>query len=536
MENEQELTTPKTREELIQEYAQYGLKYYTPKEENLNSKTHFFGAFLAVVGLIILLFSTNTARGIATAVISFFGAFLVYFTSGLYHSFKKIDVKAKWRRVDHANVSMVVLSCAIGMLLNLREHVYNYVALGIVGFLIVANYICCLVIGEKYFKIENIVELVIAALFVAAYFVNRSMMTVAVKALYATGGFTCLLGFIFYGRKRMYMHTVFHVLMVVGTVLCWFATYFILTNNAYFLFPADSAFWDEILDALKDSAIIFAIAFAVNIIIPFIEPKITHSMHKFDKWTPLIGVSFGLIPQCGFSVVATDLYQKKHITVGALIGIYIATSDEALPIFIANVEHPDKIIMILPLLLIKFALGLMIGYGIDIVLSANARRVQDHMKHCHHEPEIHHGCCGHEIEGEKDSKIHAHLVHPLLHSLKLFGYVLIVEIIFTIILFFVGEDTLTSFLQTNKYIAPLAAVAIGLIPNCASSVVLSELYLLGGLGFGACFGGLCVNSGIALLYLLKDTKNWKKNLAIVGTLIVVSITAGYVISMCFNFA
>ena len=165
MEHEEEQVV-KTRDELVQEYAQYGLKYYTPKEESLNAKTHFFGAFLAVVGLIILLFSTNTARGIATSVISFFGAFLVYFTSGIYHSFKKIDVKAKWRRIDHANVSMVVLSCAIGMLLNLKESIYNYVALGIVGFLIITNYMCCIVIGEKYFKIENIVELVISALFV----------------------------------------------------------------------------------------------------------------------------------------------------------------------------------------------------------------------------------------------------------------------------------------------------------------------------------------------------------------------------------
>ncbi|MCQ2603207.1 MAG: arsenic efflux protein, partial [Clostridia bacterium] len=204
----------------------------------------------------------------------------------------------------------------------------------------------------------------------------------------------------------------------------------------------------------------------------------------------LIGVSGGLLAQCGFSVVATDLYKKRHITVGTLLGVYLATSDEALPIFLAN---PDKALHILPILGCKFVLGLLVGYLADLIYTKSRKEVEHHHEECEHEPEIHIGCCHHEIEEEnhddghdhshceepcgdeiehklekRKENLHKYLLHPLVHSLKIFAYVFVINIIFGIIIYYVGEDKMIAFLSQNKYIAPLLSVVIGAIPNCAS--------------------------------------------------------------------
>ena len=126
--------------------------------------------------------------------------------------------------------------------------------------------------------------------------------------------------------------------------------------------------WDVILDALIDSLKILAVLVVFNIIIALIEPKVSKNVKMRGRLAPLIGVSLALIPQCGLSVVATDLYKKRHITVGALIGVYLATSDEALPIFISN---PIRALDVLPLIALKFALGLIFGYLIDFICTKN---------------------------------------------------------------------------------------------------------------------------------------------------------------------
>ena len=311
------------------------------------------------------------------------------------------------------------------------------------------------------------------------------------------------------------------------------------------------------LDALKDSLIVLAFLVPVNIIIALIEPRLAGKIKLKGKAAPLVGVAVGLFPQCGFSVVATDLYQKRHITVGTLLGVYLATSDEALPIFLSAGE---KALDILPILAFKFAIGLIVGYAADLICSGSRKRVEHHAAECEHEPEIHIGCCGHNIEEEKEECEHDHseceepcgeekevaaknrrqnlkqyLLHPLEHSAKTFLYILVINIIFGIIIFYVGEQRLMAFLAANKYIAPLFAVIVGAIPNCASSVVISDLYLMGGLGFGATLGGLLMNAGIGFAVLFRDRKAWRENLAVFGTMLLVSVAFGYIISACFNF-
>ena len=124
------------------------------------------------------------------------------------------------------------------------------------------------------------------------------------------------------------------------------------------------------IDALLDSLKVFAVVVVFQYIIALIEPKQSEKISIKGKFAPLIGVSISLLPHCGFSVVATDLYQKRHITVGTLIGVYLATSDEALPIFLGT---PEKALHVLPLIALKFALGLIFGYSIDLVLSKSRK-------------------------------------------------------------------------------------------------------------------------------------------------------------------
>lgn len=312
-----------------------------------------------------------------------------------------------------------------------------------------------------------------------------------------------------------------------------------------------------LLHALEDSLIVLAFLVPINILIALLEPRLAGRIKLKGALAPLVGVTVGLFPQCGFSVVATDLYKKRHITVGTLLGVYLATSDEALPIFLAAGEQA---IDILPLLACKFLIGLIVGYTADAIFSKNKKRVAEHIAECDHEPEVHFGCCGHEIENgehedehdhsacdtpcgseieekrrERKHKLKHYLLHPILHSAKIFVYILLINIVFGVLIHYIGEDRIMSFLSANKYVAPLFAVIVGAIPNCASSVVISNLYLMGGLGFGAAVGGLLMNAGLGFAVLLKDRKNLKESLAIIGGMFAVSIAFSYILSAAFGF-
>lgn len=344
---------------------------------------------------------------------------------------------------------------------------------------------------------------------------------------------------------------------------------------------------DVFLEAFIDSLKLLAAVAVFTFVIALIEPKMSEKVRLKGAVAPLIGVSISMLPQCGFSVVATDLYHKRHITLGTLIGVYLATSDEALPVFLS---YPEKALHILPFLLAKFLLGLIFGYLIDLIFTKGRRAVKHHLEHCEDEykislteyegtqlvekcthgehfdcncdecqnsecPHPHMHCTEencvltsdgkgilyeysqkHKKASDKKQKVRRFFVKPLMHSLEVFLYVLVVNIIFGIIIYYVGEDKLIAFLSSNKYIAPLLSVVVGAIPNCASSVVISKLYILGGLGFGAALGGLCMNAGVAFIYLFKDVKRTKQNLGVFFMTFLISVFISYIASLCFNFA
>lgn len=308
-----------------------------------------------------------------------------------------------------------------------------------------------------------------------------------------------------------------------------------------------SKFFDCVLDAFLDTLKILPVLLIVYFLIEFLEYKrafdYKHSKIMQGKKSPLIGAMLGCIPQCGFSVVSTELFSKGSISVGALVAIYISTSDEALPILISHINSIPALICVI---VAKLVLGILIGYLAMFLygkIFKNSERkssveLENHreedVNESHkdeHEEESVDGCCKHHIDTHKFE-----WKHPIIHSLKISAFILIVNLIFGLIIAYLGEDKLVSFLNSSSAFQPLIAVIVGLIPNCVASVVLTEMFVMGGLSFGALVAGLCVNAGIATMVLLKENKNIKENAFIFLVMIIPSLVAGYILHFIpFNF-
>jgi hypothetical protein len=285
-------------------------------------------------------------------------------------------------------------------------------------------------------------------------------------------------------------------------------------------------YWDLAFNTLIDSAEIFGIALALYVLLSFFEAKIARLLEKRKKYGPFFGSLAGVIPQCGISVVGADLYVKEHITMGTLIAIFIACSDEALPILFGN--FTGSWYMAFFLIGIKIVGGCLAGMLVDLIYRKGDVEVEKHLEICQGEVCLNHGCCGHQIEeNAQENPWHEHLVHPLVHSLKIFAYAFAIAFFFGCLVIWIGQDNLSTFLTANYYFSPLYAMVIGLIPNCASSVLISDLYLKGALPFGALVAGLSVNAGLGPLYLFKNKKTVAKGLIIEGLLIVFGLGLGY---------
>lgn len=280
---------------------------------------------------------------------------------------------------------------------------------------------------------------------------------------------------------------------------------------------------DIIFDALKDSLLIFAFVFIVHIILSDFEHRLSNFLVKRKTTGPFFGALFGLVPQCGTSVIGADLYIKHYISLGVLVSIFLSCSDEA---FIALLTSGSpKTIMILPLIAIKFVIGFIVGFLIDLIYQKQkVNKVNKEIEH--------HTCHVHDTE---NSRLHQHLIHPLLHSLEIFIYVLIINLVLGFVIGFVGEDNFAAFLDVNKYMTPLFSCIIGLIPNCASSLLLTELFVGGNLSFGALVGGLLVNSGLGMLVLIKKRHSAKNVFLILGICLFVALLTSYVVCLISGF-
>ncbi len=322
--------------------------------------------------------------------------------------------------------------------------------------------------------------------------------------------------------------------------------------------------WHSIWHAVKDSLVILPILIITYLIIELIEIKSAKSLKnsKFlkNKYSTLVGSAIGIVPQCGFSVVATDLYCKKAINVGTLMAVYVATSDEAIPLLLSNPTNFKDMCLIIA---IKFAMALVIGYGANFfvkyfykpkniytpqVKKGNFVGMDDiapqnqQVKKRYLVAEVSisptlddtvdRGCCGHAIEGENQKfNFWKFIYHPLVHCLRIFVFILAVNIVFEIILHFVGENNLAEFMHSVKYLQPIIAGLVGLIPNCASSVIITQLFIEGGLTLGACITGLSVNAGIAYTLLIKENANKKHTFYIISSIFVFSLAVGMLLTL-----
>ena len=293
---------------------------------------------------------------------------------------------------------------------------------------------------------------------------------------------------------------------------------------------------DIFLDALKDSALVLLFVFIFEFIFSFIKIKMKEILEKNRRIAPLFGALFGLIPQCGTSVLGADLYIGRHITVGTIVAIFLSCSDEAIPLLLSS--GSKVALAILPLVGLKFVIGFIIGFLIDLIYTKQELHLEEEVNvdECHHAHiHAHHHEENEEEEHHKESAFHEHFIHPLLHSLELFAYVLAVNLFFGFLIGFIGEETFANFISSNRYLAPLFSTIIGIIPNCASSVVISELFINGHLSFGALLSGLLMNAGLGLMVLMKNKKSIKSAFVILGICFFVSLLFGYLACLIIGF-
>ncbi len=279
--------------------------------------------------------------------------------------------------------------------------------------------------------------------------------------------------------------------------------------------------WSIVLDAFLDTLRVFPFLLVIYILIEFLEHRTSFSQKPKilqDNLAPLIGSATGLIPQCGFSVMAAKLYDRGLIRTGTLLAVLLATSDEA---FIILLSDGTRAQAIMPLVLVKLIVGIGVGYLVNFLYTAEKLTGE-----C--AEEIHAYSCGREHEGKSDVRVY--LVNPLLHSLQIGFYLLVVNLVFAFVIDAVGEDKIAESMIGGTYFQPFITAIIGLIPNCASSAVITATYINGGITFGSCAAGLCANAGLGLVILFKNTKKIKRNIVFALTLYLISVAVGIVVN------
>ena len=278
--------------------------------------------------------------------------------------------------------------------------------------------------------------------------------------------------------------------------------------------------FEVIEDALIDSVKLLPFLFITYLIMEYIEHKTSdkskEAIKKSGKFGPIIGSILGIFPQCGFSVSATNLYAARVITLGTLISVYLSTSDEMLPIFISEAVPVTTIIKIL---VIKLVIGMIAGILIDLCIRLKNRNKDEEEKivdlcekeHCH---------CDHGI-----------VKSALKHTINIFIFILIITLLINIAIYFIGEESIASFIEINPGLGPVLAGIIGLIPNCASSVILTQLYLENIVTATTMISGLLVNAGVGLAVLFKMNKGIKQNILIVFLLYAIGVISGLILQL-----
>lgn len=275
---------------------------------------------------------------------------------------------------------------------------------------------------------------------------------------------------------------------------------------------------DIILDTLLDSVKLLPFLFVAFLIMEYIEHKFSNKgkekISKAGKYGPVLGSILGAFPQCGFSVMATNLYATRIISVGTLISIYLSTSDEMLPILISE---KASISVIIKFLVIKILIGMLSGILIDFVLRKKENKKMNKIKDFCDE----HKCnCSHGI-----------IKSAIKHTINIMLFLLIITFILNLGFYYLGYDKISKLFLKGNLFSSFVSSFIGLIPNCASSVILTKLYLENVISFSSCLSGLLTSSGVALLLLFRVNESKKENFKILLTVYLIGALSGFIIEI-----
>ncbi len=259
------------------------------------------------------------------------------------------------------------------------------------------------------------------------------------------------------------------------------------------------------------------------LLLEFIEhragEKTMNILSRSGKAGVLVGSALGLIPQCGFSVIGANFFADRVISLGTVLAIFLSTSDEALVILMSD---PSKFKDVLFLLLVKFVIAVVAGYVIDIIFKKlNHEHVNHHLQE-HHDDHCHEGC------GCSCNSPKAFWINALKRTASVWIFLFIASFGLGLLIELVGEESLSKFLLTDSLFQPFLTGLVGLIPNCAASAIIAQMYIEGALSIGSAISGLCSSAGLGLLVLFRDNKNLKENFIVLALLYSIGVVSGMV--------
>ena len=263
-------------------------------------------------------------------------------------------------------------------------------------------------------------------------------------------------------------------------------------------------FLDVLGESLVDTAKMLPFLFLAYLLIEYIETRHGERIEALlaggGRWGAIPGAVLGCVPQCGFSAIASNFYSSRVITLGTLMAVYLATSDEAVPLLVSMPAYWEKLVL---LMVIKVLYAIAVGLVLDFVLRGGYTGSADEID-CHEE---------HSDEEGKPAPIWK---AALRHTLEIFVFIFVFSLVFGLIVEGVGEDVFADALGRMGFFQPVVAALVGLIPNCAASVLLTQLYVEGALRFSSLVAGLCTGAGVGLAVLWRANPSWKQNLFITG--------------------
>lgn len=278
---------------------------------------------------------------------------------------------------------------------------------------------------------------------------------------------------------------------------------------------------DVLLDALIDGAKMLPFLYLAYLLIEWLErnhgQRIENALAGGGRWGFVPGAVLGCVPQCGFSAVAANFYASRVITPGTLLAVFVATSDEAIPLLAAE---PGMWGTLAVLLVLKVILGMAAGFVLDVPL----RRVLPQS--------LYGGYAGHadEVDCHEEHEEHSGIfLAALRHTLEIFAFILLFSFLIGLVFELVGEGAITALLGRMGPFQPMVAALIGLVPNCAASVLLAQLYMQGAITFGSLMAGLTAGAGIGLAVLWRVSPSWKQNLFMTGLLWAAGAAVGIVL-------